>query len=265
MFACIVDCCFCLVENAKRGLASYLSSMSLSNHVAIISGVSKGIGNEMAKQLLAKGCIVLGLGRNQPNITNSKFHFEKADIRNHLEVENACNALFKKVDFQVDFLVNNSGLGIFSSLENYTIEQWHEMFDVNVHGMFYLSKMVLPLMKKQERGHIINISSIAGLEGYAQSSGYNATKFAVRGLSNALYKEVRDFGIKVTCVYPGSVKTNFFDEVESIQAHDNMLMPSELVQSIIQLMETNFNFHPVNFEVRPLQPRGKIKKNKESE
>ena len=116
---------------------------------------------------------------------------------------------------------------------------------------------------QKKYGHIINISSIAGLEGYGQSSGYNATKFAVRGLSNALYKEVRDFGVKVTCIYPGSVKTNFFDEVDSISAHDNMLMPSELVNSVIQLLETSFNFHPVNFEIRPLQPKGKIKKNKE--
>ena len=237
--------------------------MSLSNKVAIVSGVSKGIGNEMVKQLLSKGVVVLGLGKTQPNITNSRFHFESADIRYFEQVENACNKLFRKVDHQIDFLINNAGLGVFSFLEQYTIEKWHEMFDVNVHGMFYLTKMVLPLMKKQESGHIINISSIAGLEGYGQSSGYNATKFAVRGLSNALYKEVRDFGVKVTCIYPGSVKTNFFDEVDSISAHDNMLMPSELVNSVIQLLETSFNFHPVNFEIRPLQPKGRIKKKKE--
>ena len=71
--------------------------MSLSNKVAIVSGVSKGIGNEMVKQLLSKGVVVLGLGKTQPNITNSRFHFESADIRYFEQVENACNKLFRKV------------------------------------------------------------------------------------------------------------------------------------------------------------------------
>jgi short-subunit dehydrogenase len=102
----------------------------------------------------------------------------------------------------------------------------------------------------------VNIASIAGLEGYQQVSGYCATKFAVRGFSDALYKEVRDFGVKVTCVYPGSVKTDFFRHSANIKAHDNMLMPEDVAAQIVFALESPANYHPVNLEIRPLKPRG---------
>ena len=136
------------------------------------------------------------------------------------------------------------------------IEQWHEMFDTNVTGLFYATRLALPSMKQQGAGHIVNISSIAGLEGYQQVSAYCATKFAVRGFSDALYKEVRDFGVKVTCVYPGSVKTDFFRHSENITAHDNMLMPEDVANQIVYCLESPPNFHNVNLEIRPLKPRG---------
>jgi short-subunit dehydrogenase len=157
-------------------------------------------------------------------------------------------------------LVNNAGLGYFGYLEDMPVEQWHEMFDTNVNGIFYCTRRVLESMKKQGLGHIVNISSIAGLEAYPQVAAYSSTKFAVKGLSEALYKEVRDFGVKVTCVYPGSVKTDFFRNSPSIQPHDYMLMPEDLAQVILQALQTPNNFHQVNLEIRPLQPKGPIKK-----
>jgi len=157
---------------------------------------------------------------------------------------------------KIDILINNAGLGYFGHCDELPIEQWHEMFDTNVTGLFYATRLALPSMKQQGLGHIINISSIAGLEGYQQVSAYCATKFAVRGFSDALYKEVRDFGVKVTCVYPGSVKTDFFRHSENIKAHDNMLMPYDVANQIIYCLESPPNFHNVNLEIRPLKPRG---------
>ena len=104
-------------------------------------------------------------------------------------------------------------------------------------------------------GHIINIASTAGIEGYPQVSGYCATKFAVKGMSQSMYKEMRDFGIKVTCIYPGSVKTDFFRN-SAIETHDYMLMPQDVADMIIYSILTPDNFHQVNVEVRPLQPKG---------
>ncbi len=233
--------------------------MELKNKIAVVTGVSKGIGLELVKKLLEEGAKVYGLGRNN-SLQHPNFFFIQTDVRNIGEVNAAFDQILKENNHQVHVLVNNAGLGYFGYLEDMPVEQWHEMFDTNVNGIFYCTRRVLESMKKQGLGHIVNISSIAGLEAYPQVAAYSSTKFAVKGLSEALYKEVRDFGVKVTCVYPGSVKTDFFRNSPSIQPHDYMLMPEDLAQVILQALQTPNNFHQVNLEIRPLQPKGPIKK-----
>jgi short-subunit dehydrogenase len=112
-------------------------------------------------------------------------------------------------------------------------------------------------MKAQDEGHIVNISSIAGTLGIEQMAGYCGTKFAVRGISQTMYKELRNFGIKVTCIYPGSVKTNFFDKIPTVTVNDNMMMPEDLAATIVHCLKSHPNFHHVDVEVRPLRPLGK--------
>lgn len=229
--------------------------MDLSNKIAVVTGANKGIGHECVQQLLQKGAKVIGICRSGCSQTHPNYQCMMADVRNWESLE----AVFQKILSQhntIDILINNAGLGYFGHCEDLPLEQWHEMFDTNVTGLFYATRLALPSMKKQGLGHIVNIASIAGLEGYQQVSGYCATKFAVRGFSDALYKEVRDFGVKVTCVYPGSVKTDFFRHSENIKAHDNMLMPQDVANQIIYCLESPPNFHNVNLEIRPLKPRG---------
>lgn len=229
--------------------------MDLSNKIAVVTGANKGIGHECVQQLLQKGAKVIGICRSGCSHVHPNYQCMMADVRNWESLE----AVFQKILSQhntIDILINNAGLGYFGQCEDLPLEQWHEMFDTNVTGLFYATRLALPSMKKQGLGHIVNIASIAGLEGYQQVSGYCATKFAVRGFSDALYKEVRDFGVKVTCVYPGSVKTDFFRHSENIKAHDNMLMPQDVANQIIYCLESPPNFHNVNLEVRPLKPRG---------
>jgi short-subunit dehydrogenase len=233
--------------------------MELKNKIAVVTGVSKGIGLELVKKLLEEGAKVYGLGRNN-SLQHPSFTFIPTDVRKIEEVNAAFDQILDQNNHQVHVLVNNAGLGYFGYLEDMPVEQWHEMFDTNVNGIFYCTRRVLESMKKQGLGHIVNISSIAGLEAYPQVAAYSSTKFAVKGLSEALYKEVRDFGVKVTCVYPGSVKTDFFRNSPSIQPHDYMLMPEDLAQVILQALQTPNNFHQVNLEIRPLQPKGPIKK-----
>ena len=233
--------------------------MELKNKIAVVTGVSKGIGLELVKKLLEEGAKVYGLGRNN-SLQHPNFTFIPTDVRKIEEVNAAFDQILDQNNHQVHVLVNNAGLGYFGYLEDMPVEQWHEMFDTNVNGIFYCTRRVLEPMKKQGLGHIVNISSIAGLEAYPQVAAYSSTKFAVKGLSEALYKEVRDFGVKVTCVYPGSVKTDFFRNSPSIQPHDYMLMPEDLAQVILQALQTPNNFHQVNLEIRPLQPKGPIKK-----
>ncbi|MCO6494399.1 MAG: SDR family oxidoreductase [Bacteroidetes bacterium] len=230
--------------------------MDLKNKIAVITGVSKGIGMYLSEQLLAKGSIVYGLGRNNA-IEHDNYTFIPCDVRNQKEVDNAFDRILTENNNKVDILVNNAGLGYFGFLEEMPVEQWHEMFDTNIDGIFFCTRRVLKPMKQQGSGHIINISSTAGLDGLAQTAGYCSTKFAVRGFSEALYKEVRDYGVKVTCVYPGSVKTDFFRNSPVIKPHDNMLMPDELAGFLVSALETSTNFHQVNLEIRPLMPKGR--------
>jgi NADP-dependent 3-hydroxy acid dehydrogenase YdfG len=229
--------------------------MNLENRICIVTGVSKGIGLALCEALLNKNAIVVGFGRTKPSIGNSRFHFYKTDVRKFESVQNSYKQLFDDLGENVDVLINNAGLGYFAYLEDHTIEQWTEMFETNVNGIFYMCKIATPIMKAKGRGHIVNIASTAGIEGYPQVSGYCGSKFAVKGMSQSMYKEMRDFGIKVTCVFPGSVKTDFFRN-SSIEPHDYMLMPSDVAQMIVQSLETPDNFHQVNLEVRPLQPKG---------
>ena len=131
------------------------------------------------------------------------------------------------------------------------------MFKTNVDSIFYCSKSIIPVMKENNGGHIVNISSIAGTNGISGMAAYCATKHAVRGLSQSMFKELRNYGIKVSTIYPGSTKTNFFDDIDSVTTHDNMMMPEDIAQTIVQVLETSANYLPVDIEVRPLQPKGK--------
>ncbi|MBC7384095.1 MAG: SDR family oxidoreductase [Bacteroidia bacterium] len=229
--------------------------MVLTNKVAVVTGISKGIGHALCKQLLAKGAVVYGLGRNNAtDLSSDQFHFICCDIRNLNEVKETFRQIFSAVK-HIDILINNAGLGYFGFLENLAEEHWHEMFDTNINGMFYCCKQVLPSMKKQQHGHVINIASTAALEGIAQVSGYCATKWAVKGLSESLYKELRDFGIKVTCVYPGSTKTDFFRNSATVKPHNQMLMPEDVALLVVQSIEMPDNFNSVNLEIRPLHVR----------
>ncbi|MBP6302247.1 MAG: SDR family oxidoreductase [Bacteroidia bacterium] len=230
--------------------------MDLKNKIAIVTGISKGIGKATAQQLLNKGCKVAGLGRNAPDYTHENLIFISCDIRKHEQVEHAFELVRKQWGDELHILMNNAGLGYFGFLEDISYEQWDELFDTNVKGLFHCTKMALPQMKKQQYGHIINIASTAALEGMPQVSAYCGTKWAVKGISESLFREVRDFRIKVTCVYPGSTKTDFFRNSPGIQPHDYMLMPEDVALNIIQALEMPDNFHTVNLEIRPLQPKG---------
>lgn len=229
--------------------------MEINTKIAVITGVSKGIGYAAAEALLAKGAKVFGLGRNN-TIQHPNYTFISCDVRNYNDVRSAFEQVYAQTNNTIHILLNNAGLGYFGLLEEMPVTEMQEMFETNVNGTLYCCKEALPKMKGAQYGHIINIASTAALEGMPQVSAYCATKWAVKGLSESLFREVRDFRIKVTCVYPGSVKTDFFRNSPGIQPHDYMLMPEDVALSIVQAIEMPDNFHTVNLEIRPLQPKG---------
>lgn len=231
--------------------------MELKGKLAVVTGVSKGIGLSTVHALLQEGMTVAGWGRTAPAFAHPRFHFFNADVGVEQSVQEAYTKTVESLGDDIRVLINNAGLGYTASFEETPTAQWLEMFNTNVHGIFYCSRAVIANMKTRDEGHIVNISSIAGMMGIEQMAGYCGTKFAVRGISQTMYKELRNFGIKVTCIYPGSVRTNFFDHIPSVTANDNMMMPEDLASTIVHCLQSHPNFHHVDVEVRPLRPLGK--------
>lgn len=227
--------------------------MDLKGKKVIVTGSSKGIGAEVVKLLISKGCKVVGWSRSSSGYTNSNYHEFMLDISD----EEAVDSYYKKsTEFLggIDIIINNAGFGQFAKIEECDSDTWRKMFDVNVNGLFYLTKRAVKDMKINQSGHIINVSSIAGTTGIEQASGYCGTKHAVRGISHSIYKEVKKDNIKVSCVYPGSVNTHFFDEMQSTKANDSMLHADDVAKLFIQLLETPDNFNTLDVEIRPMNP-----------
>ena len=234
--------------------------MELEGKIAVVTGVSRGIGLSTVEALLERGVKVAGWGRTAPQLQHENFRFFDCDVRHADSVQMAYKQTVEQFGGPISILVNNAGLGRSAKLEEQSLEEWHLMFDTNVHGLFYCTRLVVPGMKEMGEGHIINISSIAGTAGIEEMSGYCATKHAVRGISHSLYKEVREYGVKVTCIYPGSVQTNFFDNIDSVTVNENMMRPQDIASTIVHALESHPNYHHVDIEVRPLMPKGRRQK-----
>lgn len=230
--------------------------MNLKDKVAIVTGASKGIGLATVKALLAAGAKVAGWSRSKPSLEHENFVFVETDISHYESVEIAFKITREKLGDEIAILVNNAGLGYQGRFEEMPLEEWHRMFNVNVNGIFYATRLVLPVMKQRGEGHIFNISSIAGTTGVEGMAGYSGSKHAVRGISHSLYKEVRNDGIKITCIYPGSVKTHFFDTIDSVEVNENMMRPEDVADTILHAVQTHHNFHLLDIEMRPLKPKG---------
>ncbi len=226
----------------------------IKGKVALITGISKGIGRSLAMALLERGATVVGWGQNSPDFSHANLHFVKCDVSDAASVELAIQWTLQTVA-SIDFLVNNAGFGYFSPIESFDIAQFERMMDVNVKGTFLVTRAAVPQLKKQRGGHIVNISSIAGKVGMPQGEGYNASKFAVSGLTDCLFQELRKDGIKVTTVFPGSTATHFFDGIPGFVANDKMLDPDELAFSIVHVLDTSPNYLIREIEIRPLNSK----------
>ncbi|MCR5889594.1 SDR family NAD(P)-dependent oxidoreductase [Hymenobacter sp. J193] len=229
--------------------------MDLSGKVAIVTGVSKGIGRATAELLLERGATVAGWSRSAPTgLAHERFHFVACDVSREESVQQALAATQQAVGPEVHVLINNAGLGIMGAVDGFAADDWCTMFDTNVHGTFYCARAVLPKMKRQQLGHILNVASLAGTVGSENMAGYCATKFAVRGFSEALFKEVRQFGIKVTCLNPGSVETSFNGKTPGATPTLGKLQAEDVAAVIVHTLEAPFHVLISELDMRPLQP-----------
>jgi 3-oxoacyl-[acyl-carrier protein] reductase len=134
---------------------------------------------------------------------------------------------------RIDILVNNAGLWRYAPLQDLALAEWDEMFEVNIRGTFLVTRAVLPSMLARSKGHIVNIASVSGMIGEPQATGYNATKWAMRGFSQSLAKEVRDKGVRVTVINPGGVNNS-----ESGHARASRLIQNEDVAELVYVAVT---------------------------
>ena len=184
------------------------------NKVWFVTGASSGIGAGVVRAALEAGDRVVATARNLEKLRSAigqpasdRLAFVPLDVTSEEQAKRAIDAAIEKVG-RIDVLVNNAGYSLLGNLESLTTEQIERQFETNFYGVLYVMRAALPVMRRQRSGRIFNVSSMAGVIGYATASAYAATKFAVEGLSLSVAQEVQQFGIKVTVVEPGFIRTD---------------------------------------------------------
>ncbi len=181
------------------------------NKVALITGASSGIGMETARLLAQQGYIVYGAARRIEKMQELKQAGVKLlamDVTDEASMVNGVNEILR-AEGRIDVLLNNAGYGSYGSLEDVPLSEARYQFEVNIFGMARLTQLVLPHMRKQRSGRIINVSSIGGKLGEPHGAWYHATKYAVEGLSDSLRMELKEFGIDVVIIEPGAIITEW--------------------------------------------------------
>jgi len=205
-------------------LPHHASGPGITKHaVWFITGCSTGFGRELAKQLLQQGSRVAVTARDKTDL--SGFEGEPGalvltlDVTDPAQITAAVSAAEARFG-AIDVLVNNAGIGYFAAIEEGEATEIRRMFDINVFGMGAMIQAVLPGMRKRQQGFIVNVSSIGGLRSFPAIGWYNATKFAVEGLSEALWQEVEPLGIRVMLVEPSGFRTDWAGR----SAHESQLV-----------------------------------------
>lgn len=232
--------------------------------VALITGGSKGIGYGVAEALLKLDMNVAITSRSEDSAINAAKQLTQigrgkvlgvvADVRNYKSQREAARVVMEKWG-HIDILVANAGIGHFGSIEDLSIEEWQDTIDTNLSGVFYSIKAALPALK-ESRGYIITISSLAGTNFFEGGTAYNASKFGVTGMTQAVMLDVRKHGIKVSTIMPGSVATHFNDH-EPSDKDSWKIQKEDIGELVVNLIKMNPRTLPSKIEVRPSQPPSK--------
>ena len=196
-----------------------MNQYDLKGEVAIVTGGAQGIGLAAAKRLAASGATVciwdidaVILEAAKAEIGNGAHAFE-VDITRLGQVERACEEIAGRLG-KISILVNSAGIaGMNATVEHYPVEEWHRVMELNVTGTFFVNRSVVPYMKRNAYGRIVNIASVAGKEGNPNASAYSTSKAAVIGFTKSLGKELAGEDIAVNCITPAAARTRIFDQM----------------------------------------------------
>jgi 3-oxoacyl-[acyl-carrier protein] reductase len=238
----------------------------LSGRSALVTGGSRGIGLAVAEALLAAGAGVVITGRDQSHLTAARtrltganraladrLHAVRADVRNSGDAEAAVAAAVERLG-GLDVLINNAGIGIFRNVADMDEASWNDVIATNLTGVFSFCRAAIPRLRPGG-GWIINISSLAGQNPFAGGAAYCASKAGLNAFTEALMHEVRQDNIRVSCIMPGSVATDFSGgSSPGGPAADWKLAPEDVAEVVIDLLRHPPRSLPSRIELRPSRP-----------
>lgn len=238
--------------------------MSRENKTAIITGGSSGIGFGIASALVKEGVNVTITSRSKERAEEAAEKLKidgkgdvygiKADVRNLEDQQKAVRLTLERWG-QLDLFVANAGVGHFAPVEDLSVELWKETIDTNLTGPFYSIKAALEALKHSQ-GYFITISSLAGTNFFAGGSAYNASKFGLTGFTQAIMLDLRQSGIRVSTIMPGSVATGFNNN-EVGDKDDWKIQIEDIGELVVDLLKINPRTLPSKIEVRPTRPPSK--------
>lgn len=238
--------------------------ISVKDKSVIITGASRGVGRATAMILAQRGARVACIGRDENTLHEVVERITSAggqafnifcDVRDEWSVKRTVEFVLAQYE-SVDILINNAAVGIHGRIEDYSLANWHATIDTNLTGPFFSCRAVVPIMREQRHGRIINVVSGAGRNGIAGMGPYCASKFGLAGLTESLALEVRGDGIQVCAVFPGSIETHFAGRTPKDESAERStrerLSPFEVAEAIADLCETNPNAWISELVIRPL-------------
>ena len=202
--------------------------------IAIVTGAASGIGKALIEELAARGAKVMATDINDEmlQMTVSGISGSKHPVRG-FKLDVTVYESFKKIiddtaaeEGRLDYLFNNAGIAIAGEIRDHSIEHWHKVLDVNLNGTIYGAVEAYKLMGRQGFGHIVNLSSMEGMTAFAGTASYVTSKFAVMGLSQSMWVEGTDLGVKVSVVCPGVIRTPIFDNAQYVNTDKQEIMKS---------------------------------------
>jgi 3-oxoacyl-[acyl-carrier protein] reductase len=238
--------------------------MALTGKVAIVTGGSRGIGFGIARALLRNGARVVITGTKQETVDAgvrdlaseadaSSVQGVRCDVRRYADVEQLMAGVAQRHG-GLDILVNNAGVGLFRSVADMSVDEWHAVIDTNLTGVFYCCHAAIPHLRARGGGWIINISSLAGKNAFVDGAAYCASKAALNQFSEALMQEVRYDGIRVSYIMPGSVSTDFGGRDRGAAKGDWALQVEDIAQVVTDLVSHPSRSLPSRVEIRPARP-----------
>jgi NAD(P)-dependent dehydrogenase (short-subunit alcohol dehydrogenase family) len=236
-----------------------IGNSSLLNKSAIVTGGTRGIGRAIAERLLDEGARVAICGTTRKTLDEAvrllspkgDLYGMVADVSKPDQVKQFVAAVEQRFD-GVDILINNAGVGVFRAVSDLSHEEWERMIGLNLSGVYYCCHAILPIFKQRKGGDIVNIGSLAGKNPFAGGAGYNASKFGLNGFSEALMLDHRGDGVRVSCIMPGSVATEF-GGTGAVEA-DWKIAPEDIAEVVATLLQMPRRTTVSRVEIRPSRP-----------